>query len=60
MKPEKMSLAFLHIGWLSAVVGEARLQKPLHKTPKAEKFSQGCSNDFGVRIKIKFFGSFVK
>ncbi len=26
MKPEWMSLAFLHIGWLSAVVGEARLQ----------------------------------
>ncbi len=28
-----MSLSFLHIGWLNAVVGEARLKKPTHKTP---------------------------
>jgi hypothetical protein len=28
-----MSVAFLRIGWLSAVVGEAWLQKPPHKTP---------------------------
>ncbi len=33
MKPEWMSLAFLRIGWLNAVVGEARLKKPPHKTP---------------------------
>ncbi len=28
-----MSVAFLRIGWLSAVVGEAWLQKPPYKTP---------------------------
>ncbi|MBA2562467.1 MAG: hypothetical protein H0V14_06050 [Chitinophagaceae bacterium] len=33
MKPEWMSLAFLRIGWLNAIVGEARLKKPPHKTP---------------------------
>jgi hypothetical protein len=39
MKPEWMSLAFLHIAWLNAVVGEARLKKPPHETVENEKTS---------------------
>ncbi|MEO6330464.1 MAG: hypothetical protein ABIO55_16130, partial [Ginsengibacter sp.] len=41
MKPVWMSSAFLRIGWPSAVVGEARLQKPT---------AQNTNNGFNITL----------
>jgi hypothetical protein len=52
MKLEWISLTFLRIGWLNAVVGEAWLQKPPHKTPTTGSKS-GKFLEFSQTIRLK-------